>query len=357
MLKLHRKIISVGATRFVPILALGILLLVANTAAFAQNVSLAERPRNPRTGCRQHSNHNHAEPAPKRTPTNLLQDSTKDSSFEVEVYLFLGNKARDAGQSAEATRNYNYVLWKLDGKEWRAHYGLGNVLFDEAFLPANPTQPLGRAHATMNKAIAEYQEAVKLSSPIKQDEREEVSELYSDLAQAYLHTENESLALTWANRALQLYPNSASATRRVGNVYFSTDKARAIEKYKESLKLEPNNALTHRALGAAYFLLNQNDLAVKQFKEVIGLRPDYLVGYQDLARALVASGQFSEAAGTYETAIKLKPSEITVRYELALTYLQMQDTESAKRQYVILKGLNGVDPAILSELKQKLNMP
>jgi tetratricopeptide (TPR) repeat protein len=282
-----------------------------------------------------------------------LPSPTPDHSFEVEVYLFLGNQARAAGKLDEAKSNYEQVL-SIDRNEWRAHYGKGNVLFDEAFLPRTASRVPEPPNAKMNAAIAEYKEAVKLSEAVKEEEKDEVAELYSDLAQAYLHIEDQSSSLAWVNQALKLNPASASAVRRLGNSYFGHDYNEAVKKYKESLRLEPDNALTHQALGAAYNLLEKPDLATREFEEVVRLRPDYLKGYENLGRIYSANKKYNEAIGSFKKALAINPNSNQARYDLILTYILLRDMNSARAQFELLRSQPELDTAIMSNLQNQL---
>ncbi|HEY0003357.1 MAG TPA: tetratricopeptide repeat protein [Pyrinomonadaceae bacterium] len=316
-------------------------------------VPLAERPTNPRSGCRARTGgtprHNHhAERQAATTIPNPLPSATPDPAFEVEVYIFLGNEARDAAKYEEANRHYRQVL-TIKPNEWRAHYGLGNVLFDQALLP---DQSAEAKQSLMTRAVEEYLRAAQLSVEDREKEDAEVSELYSDLAQAYLHLGDRTKAQEAVNRAIELNPRSASATRRLGNIYFvQRNYDEAIRKYCEALQIEPDNALTHRALGAAYYASNNTERALNEFKEVVRLRPDYVKGYEDIGRVYFDRRSYRDAIEPFRKALELNPRLLDARYNLALSYCQSGDKASAQRESDLLRQS---DPARASQLNNRI---
>ncbi len=282
------------------------------------------------------------------------QERTADPSFKVEAFLFVGNKARDLGNYDEAISHYRAVL-EIDPNEWRAYYGLGNVASDQAFLAREMNQPVTVSTGLRSKAIEDFRRAVELSR--SDDAREEVAELYSDLAQAYIYKGDYVSAQEWVNKALELNRNCASAIRRQGSILLSQylaereptrrDESKlenARKKYGESLLKEPKNHLTHRALGAAYYqkYLKDRDRtflarALAEFKEAVGLRHDYVAGYLDIGLVHFEQGEHRQAIAPYQKALALNPRLVYARANLITSMCKVGERTAAETEYEELR--------------------
>ena len=342
----HQKIFmtcSINVARFA--LLMLFIVLFGSGRALAQDIK-PERPTNPWTGCprRPPTQRNHAERSSAAISRGTLQTETEDRDFEVEVYLFLGNKARDDGNIIEAKKQYAQAL-TIKKNEWRAHYGLGNVLFDEARLKNSVNK------SSVDKAIAEYKLAVRDSEDDKEKKPAELAELYSDLAEAYLLIGENSEAQKAIDAALKIDPRSASAIRRQGNKFFVQNKFNdAIGKYKESLAIEPDNAYTHQALAAAYFSLNRFDEAIQEYKEAARVRPNDLSVYEIVAEAYYQKQFWKDASEWFsKAAVERNPRLADVRYKLIFSYYKSGNLAEARQEYEKLRPTN---PDKARDLKQ-----
>lgn len=330
-----------------------LIVFFANVVAFAAPRPTHYPPSNPPAGCRNTSGcHNHVGGA-VGTANGSLQSLTTEQSFEVEVYLFLGNKARDAGNYDEAIKHYRHVL-DLNDKEWRGHYGLGNVSFDKSFSETDEPSSVGAA--SMADAIAEYKRAAILGKQNKADNAE-LAELYSDLAEAYLHRGMLPEAKASVATALLLNSGSASAVRREGNIYFAENRFDdAIAKYIASLTIDSKNGLTHEALGAAYIQKIQpgttyEQQALSEFQKAVRFKPDYIFGHETLGEFYFRRNRFTEAIEPYKQALRLNPNLLFTRARLVLAYYHAENYDAARREFAALKARS---PAKANELRPEL---
>jgi protein O-GlcNAc transferase len=322
-------------------------VLFGNKTTLAQRRVQVDPPSNPPAVCPccPQPSHHHAENLTSTLNSDSSQSSTQDRNFEIEVYIFLGNKARDAGKYDEAEKQYRRAL-SIDPHEWRAHYGLGNILLDQA----REKEPINKS--SVDKAIAEYNLAVQYS---KDKSKAELAKLHSDLAEAYLSIGETSKAQESVNTAIRLNSNSASAIRRQGNIYFVQQKFEdAIREYKRSLDIEPDNIFTHEALGAAYFSLKPSEFenAIQQYKEAVSLRPDYIMGYENIGEAYYQKGDWKNASEWLSKAVvERNPHLEEVRYKLIYSYCRSGQRNAAREQYEKLKKSNP-NSSKVSELKR-----
>jgi tetratricopeptide (TPR) repeat protein len=266
-----------------------------------------------------------------------LQTTQYDSSFEVEEHLFLGNQAWIAGNYDEATNQYQKAL-RINDKEWRGHYGLGNVFFARAVLIAGKVD-----RSIMAKAIEEYEIAVRLSKyETRRGDAEfavDVSELFSDLAQAYLYSNDPAKAQEKVAVALDLNDRSATAVRRQGSIYLMQGKTNeAINEYQRSIAINDKDPQTHIALGAAYFQKFRKgyskesfDKSAEQYKIAADLSP--VDGNQVLGKFYYQNAKYAQAITPFEKALALNPKLEEARYELADSYYQTGKKDLARKQY------------------------
>jgi tetratricopeptide (TPR) repeat protein len=339
--------------------------IFSHTVASAEGIqpNIADRTsnaRNHRCSCGPTRRH-HTDSVSLSINSGLSQSQILDPSFKIEAYLFVGNQARDEGQYVEAKRHFGQML-AIDPNEWRAHYGLGNVSFDEAFLARDRNEPVAKSKSLMDNAIKEFNlavDAVNLNNESDEQEKREVAELYSDLAQAYLQKSDFANAQKWVDKALELNRGCASAIRRQGSIYLSQylvnhNEAKlnqALNKYDASLQIESENPLTHRARGAAYFqkfwktfsvnsqMTEFFDKALAEFRKALALKPSFVAAYIDIGQSYFETRQYRQAIDPYRKALELNPLLAARRAELINSYCKLGDRASALREYEALKQL------------------
>jgi tetratricopeptide (TPR) repeat protein len=303
---------------------------------------------------RRHHNHAQTQASPSPSPS-----VTPEPGFKIEAYIFVGNKARGEGKLDEAASHYNRII-EIDSNVWRAYYGLGNISFDRALLARANNEPLSISDKFFTDAIRNYKLAIDRLQYDEQRENNEVSELYSDLAQVYLNLfslpERISEATKAVEEAIRLKPRSASAYRRWGNIFYAQGNLEeAIKKYQQSLEFDPANILTHRALGAIYSsqAAKLSDPVAKkeryakaeeEFKKVVSLEPDYVEGQEILGRHYFEQKQYKDAIEPYKKAVELlskaaelKPRLVKARLNLALSYYCSGNHAAAQQEYEKLK--------------------
>lgn len=248
---------------------------------------------------------------------------------EIEGLLLAGNNARDTGRYDEADRKYRQIL-NIKRNEWRAYYGLANVLFDRATIDGFINQQI------MADAVKEYERAVENSPFDPQLKNEELAELYSDLGEAYLTRNNgeaRSKAKDAINKAIELNPRSSSAQRRLGNRYFVERRFEdAIRQYQVALDIAPNDYLNHAALGAAYSEKKRYDDSIKEYKEVVRLSPQSEEAYEYIGDAYVAKRQYAASIEWFRKAAEIAPDNPEPQFKLALSYYNSGDLASAQRE-------------------------
>jgi tetratricopeptide (TPR) repeat protein len=251
-----------------------------------------------------------------------------------EHVIAKGNAARSAPtpRYAEAEQQYKLAAAQ-DPKDARAHAGLGNVYLDQ-----------GR----FNEAVEAYRQALKISPDYRA--------AYQPLAFSLVRLGRYAEAVDTLKQALQYDPDSPEIYNNLGFAYVHaaryTDAIAACQKAIEllgktgeayKLELQVRNEVLSNAyknLGNGYNELKRYNDAADALKHATEIEPKNAAAHFNLGLALYNGGRFSEAIEAYKAVVELKPRLAGAHYNLALAYVAINDKESARREYEILKPLN-----------------
>lgn len=256
----------------------------------------------------------------------------------IEQALKDGNEAREAGDYDKAFLSYQKVAEKLDPKDPRAVYGLGNVYSDLSCLDEgiqsytealqldsnfydarialgyvyltkrkyddseaqfrdvlekkgdHPGAKIGLAYVTGQKKM--YDEAVKqfhlvLNSPSPKDEDRALA--YLLLSDIYLRQQKWEDAKSSAKRALRHNPRLTGAYWRLGQAELNPERARFSQLSIHEQRLEDRERLVKAA-----------DKAAEYIRTAITQRKNYLFGYLLLSNALISQFNYTGAISALE---------------------------------------------------------
>jgi len=113
------------------------------------------------------------------------------------------------------------------------------------------------------------------------------------------------------------------------NCFADEDYKSAVNSFKRALAINPQNAESYKWLGMSYLRLGENP--VTTFPELL-----------------------EKAADAFNMALMLGPNLAEVHYNLGITYLALNRTDSAEREYIILKNL---DRDMADSLLSKIDTP
>lgn len=248
--------------------------------------------------------------------------------------IMKANAARSAPKPryTEAETEYKRA-GEQEPSDARAHAGLGNVYLDQgryaeavaAYRQAikvkidyiDAYQPLGFSLIQLKK----YDEAADIMmQALKYDAGN--AELYNNLGYAYVQAERYNEAVDVCLKALELLGQTGSA-------------------YRQGLQ-NRDEVLSHayKNLGNAYNGLKKYNQAADVLKRATQIEPTNAAAHFNLGLALYNGGRYSEAIEAYKAVTKLRPQLAAAHYNLGLTYVAVNDKDSARREYDILKPLN-----------------
>jgi adenylate cyclase len=223
-------------------------------------------------------------------------------------------------QATQFSQNFNRESFALARKyaeeaiaqdpEYFASYAvLSSVIINEISIGANK---IPRAEA-LQKAVEAAKKAVDLYP---------CSYTHSALGAVYIFQLNLEQALSEAEQAVALSPNSAHAYFVLGSVLFFLEKPNdAIAMFQKSLRLSPipiNSPVLIR-LALSYWMAGQNEEAIAAFKRLLELWPDNLHGHAMLAATYSNCGRDAEARAEAKQVLRIDPNFNVERYIKSLT--------------------------------------
>ncbi|BAY24294.1 TPR repeat-containing protein [Calothrix sp. NIES-2100] len=273
-------------------------------------------------------NYNHQRVTPSHQNnhqiTKLLASPKKADVFlEQEpnlnlLYVNLGDKSFEQGESDTAITNYNQAL-QLDPDNAEVYYKRGMVRYhlgDYESAIADYTQViqinLNHPKAYHQRGLARYQLGDYHSA-------------IDDYTQAIRI--NPHVALTYRNRA--------DARSHIG------DHQGAIEDYTQAIKINPHYAITDKNSSISRYLLIEQ----QQFTQAIKINPHDAVAYYNRAKARADLGDYEGTIADYTQAIKINPRYADAYYSRGNAHFDLGDYHSAMKDFtqVIKMNSNYVD--------------
>ena len=264
----------------------------------------------------------------RRTRTPVTRSAAQDR------IIAKGNAARSAAtpRYSEAELAYKEAA-REDPNDPRAHAGLGNVYLDQgrfanavdAYQQAlkvrvdyiDAYQPLGYSLARLNR----HTEATDVLKHALQYDPDN-PEIYNNLAFTQVHAERYEEAVESGHKAIALLGQTGQS-------------------FKQGLQ-NRNEVLSHayKNVGNAYNGMKRYNEAADALKQAAVIDPKNAAAHFNLGLALYNGGRYSEAIEAYKAVVTLRPQLAVAHYNLGLSYLAINDKESARKQYEILRPLN-----------------
>jgi TolB-like protein/Tfp pilus assembly protein PilF len=276
---------------------------------------------------------------------NLQDEITMKVLTAVQVRLTMGEVAR---LSEKGTKNLDAYLKVLQGREIKtgtmnkerieramqlfeeaialdpgyalAYSWLSTTHFDLVVLGASetPRESLQRAVELGKKAIA-------------LDESN--SHVHSLLVFPYMYLREFDKAISEAEKAVSLCPNSASAYFALGTALcMAVRPQEAIPMLKKSLRLSPIpvHSQVLGLLASSYSMLGQYEEAIATYKKVLQLYgPDHLMAHLGLAVAYASIGREDEARAEGAEVLRIDPKFSLERYIKGLPFDQSRKDRMA----------------------------
>jgi len=171
----------------------------------------------------------------------------------------------------------------------------------------------------------------------------------------------DALALKVLTEVKEADGTDADAWNYLGIVYFRNKQYdQALEAYRQSIKLDPGIAKTYNNLGTLYLFLfirdrdiHMRERALTAFNKAVELNPTLYSALNGRASAYKFSGRVRDALTEWKNIIAMKPGFIDAYFNMAITYLQINQAKEALKYLHILK--EKFYPQLTGPDKQRLN--
>jgi Flp pilus assembly protein TadD len=162
-------------------------------------------------------------------------------------------------------------------------------------------------------------------------------------------------AIAKLEAATKADPSSAEAFFLLGNAYYKTNPAKAIEAYKKALEISPDNSDYLTNLGVAYYLAGNLDDSERTLRKAVEQSPDDATANYLLGVTLLQKGRLDDALSQFEKANSLNPNMPEPYYGLGMVYkLKGEKDEAIDAFKHFLKIGPGQDPRAMDEAKKQL---
>jgi tetratricopeptide (TPR) repeat protein len=205
------------------------------------------------------------------------------------------------------------------------------------------------------KAITEFDAAMKKSPPKKASAEDEASEdeprkpktpghqvtettldpeYYYRRAKTYIRDNDLQSALNYINKAMELNPDYWDAWYIKAMIYQMSGKdAAAARRYMELAKRRPDMMEVHIALGILYRKHQNYDLAEQEYKTVIEGRPTNFAAHYNYANLLLDQAKLDQALKEYKLCLKLQPTNAMVHNNVGVIYEKRNFFDEAQEEY------------------------
>ena len=175
---------------------------------------------------------------------------------------------------------------------------------------------------------------------------------HNNLGVVYANLGIYSYAIREHNEAISLKPDYQEAYYNLGVDYIKSDKVQmAAETFETAIRLKPDDARSYNNLAIAFFKSGKLKEALETIKQTILIKSDYPEAYYNLGAVYSQMNMYAEAAEALKQFIRLKPDVPEVHLRLGIIY-SMQDTDSALKEYEILKNLDTESAQVLQKIIQ-----
>ncbi|MCS6287100.1 MAG: tetratricopeptide repeat protein [Nitrospira sp.] len=242
-----------------------------------------------------------------RRRQEALQGKTGSAdSFAVHNLLDQGKRHHQAGQLAEAERNYQLALNMAPGHPEALHL-LGLLAY----------------------RVGSYEQAIELITHAIQGTPN--SPLYwFNLGVVTQKAGKADEAIRAYERAIALNAKYVDALINLGNVLKDLHRlAEAVDTYRKALTLNPSHADTHNNLGVALKEQNAHREAIAAYREAIRLKPAHFEAWNNLGLALMETGAIDEAFASFQQALTIVPNSSKALYNLGIAAMWNGDHAGA----------------------------
>jgi tetratricopeptide (TPR) repeat protein len=178
-----------------------------------------------------------------------------------------------------------------------------------------------------------------------------------NLALAYADHNNIPEALFLFERSTGLTQNPLNLAQTYNNISigYSTlgERDKAFEAAQKAIELDPRLMEAYNNLGLLYRDCDDYETATEQFEKALEIIPASALVRTNMAETRVLMGDYAGAIPHYKIALLQQPEDLSLRYQLSLTYAAAghKDEAVAELEQIMLLSK---DPHLITVLRKKI---
>ena len=222
-------------------------------------------------------------------PPGGLRRILPDRYTKARAYHSIGEVLLSQGRRTEAIQAFEEAI-ASDPTDCRSYVDLGWVIYQQ-------TGDLGRASEMIEVGLALNPEYILA---------------YQRLSQLYRLSADYDKALTYADRAAAVWPESPHPFRIRGLIRFDQrDFRAALRDFTQAIAFDPSDTASQFWAGRTYLEMNLPAEAVRHCLRATELEPSVVPYHLCLGEAYAGVGQLGDAVAVYERVLELDPRNST----------------------------------------------
>jgi tetratricopeptide (TPR) repeat protein len=154
---------------------------------------------------------------------------------------------------------------------------------------------------------------------------------YRNLGNAYLYQNSYEEAIEAYQAAIEISPQNYFVHKNLGTAHKARkDYSEAIDAYQRAARLSPQYSETHQLLGNTYKRQKDYEAAILSCQKAIELDPKNTLAARELGSIYLQTGRLEEGIQYFNQAIQIYKKNSLTYYLRALTYLKLNQPESAE---------------------------
>jgi superkiller protein 3 len=237
-----------------------------------------------------------------RTPTSSI------AAFEYycKAYVQFQN-----GAGMETVAGLFNQAITLDGNFWEAQYNLGVIYFnyDQYGRALNQFQKVSSQNPNFYKPYygmgiifflqRNYSQAIDNYRRVLKLEPDHDRALYY-LGRIYVKLDSLEKGLDYLSKSAEINPNYPPTHYHMGlaNMERGWYKS-AVQTFRTTIKLDPNNYLAHNALGESFYRLQRFDEAIYEYGKTTEIKRDFSTAYFNMGNTIYKRGSLQDIVESY----------------------------------------------------------
>jgi tetratricopeptide (TPR) repeat protein len=167
------------------------------------------------------------------------------------------------------------------------------------------------------------------------------AEAYNKLGAACANLQLSEQAVEAYQKALQINPSLATVRNNLAVLLLEQNKIdEAIGHLHQAVQTEPNYADAYNNLGIAFGKLGRSQEEIEAYRQAVKIKQDYADALYNLGVSYSNLRRYAEAIEVFKQTVKVNPDDAWAHFGLGSAYLKVGESDSAMKEYEILKHLD-----------------